>query len=668
MGHMSLRQLFGFLTGFILIAFCFFSGFAWMRMEQLQVNGPIYHAVGQGKDLVADILPPPAFIVEANLLAHQLTFVTSSEQASLLAQLEHLQRDFVTRNQFWQKQDIAAQSKSSLTAAQVPAERYFNSLTGRLIPAIKAGESARAADILKDMQSDFVAHRHMIDALVEHLSEDNKQVESQAAESIADSRWQLGGLFLLISVLCFAAAQWARIKALGLIGGELSAALYWVGRLSEGDLREQPKGSKAGSILAAFGHLTDKINSVLQGIDGTNREVGQSINQVMAVSKQISQLSNNQQQEAELVNQTTHQLQDGLNRVKHLAEDTQVRTQFAAERAQIGLSAISHIRANVGQAVEKVFNSEASMRELATATGEIHSIVSSIKAIADQTNLLALNAAIEAARAGEQGRGFAVVADEVRTLATRTGEATAHITQLVGGLNAKVDATLLTMCQVAEVVTQVQKHSDENDASVSEIAQTAQRNHAASREILLATDEQLRHVTLLNSQISGLFAALKKNDTTLKVTATISSALEKTVADLQAKIGFFKFIPLTLEDPHPNTKREHPRLRNSLLVMAGRPGMEKIQGVTADFSLGGMRLVLPTDLGAKKQDSIELEIKPPASQLKGYLSQPTIKLSGRIVRLHQEGEEIHLGITFEGLNIDQQKELELVQSFYLAAV
>ncbi|HRH76101.1 MAG TPA: hypothetical protein PK129_02045, partial [Cellvibrionaceae bacterium] len=93
MGPMSLRQLFGLLTGFILLAFCLFSGFAWLRMEQLQVSGPTYQKVVQGKDLVADVLPPPAYIIEANLLAHQLAFVTSSEQKTLLSQVEQLQRD-----------------------------------------------------------------------------------------------------------------------------------------------------------------------------------------------------------------------------------------------------------------------------------------------------------------------------------------------------------------------------------------------------------------------------------------------------------------------------------------------------------------------------------------------------------------------------------------------
>ncbi len=667
MGHMSLRQLFGLLTGFILVAFCLFSGFAWLRLEQLQISGPTYVKVVQGKDLVADILPPPAYIIEANLLVHQLAFVTSSEQKTLIAQVEQLQRDFVARNQFWQQQAIGSDIKTLLSAAQAPAERFFTAFSSRLAPALKSGETARAADILKDMQVDYTAHRQLIDKVVTQLAQVNKEIEAEAAAHVSSTRWELGGLFLVISLFCLAAAQWSRIKAIALIGGELSAALYWVGRLSDGDLRQRPDNVPADSILAAFGRVTDKMNQVLQGIDGTNREVGQSIFQVMSVSKQISQVSSDRQRGADLVNQTTQGLLTGLNRVKHLVEDTQQRTQNAASRAQQGLGAVSQIRSHVAQTVEKVLHSESCMRELAAATGEIHSIVSSIKAIADQTNLLALNAAIEAARAGEQGRGFAVVADEVRTLATRTGEATAQITQLVSGLNSKVDTTLLTMCQVAEVVTQVQTYTDENDQSISQIVQSAHHNHAASSEILQATQEQVHHLERLSQQINELFSALKFSDDTLKITSTISNALEKTVADLQAQIGFFKFIPSSLEDPHPNTKREHPRLRNSLLVMAGRPGGQMMQGVTVDFSMGGMRLATPTYLNASKQDIIDLQIKPPVDQLNAYLNRPPIQLQGRIVRVHQEGDEIHYGISFEDLEADQQRDLELVQSFYLAA-
>ncbi|RZA01535.1 MAG: hypothetical protein EOO68_10330, partial [Moraxellaceae bacterium] len=489
MGHMSLRQLFGLLTGFILFAFCLFSGFAWMRMEQLQISGPIYQAVVQGKDLVADILPPPAYIIEANLLAHQLPLASSSEQKVIIGQVDQLRRDFLARNQYWQQQNIPADIKSLLSVASAPAERFFNSLTGRLASAMQAEDAARAVEALKDMQTDYTAHRQAIDKLVLQLAVVNKEMEAQAAQTVTSTRWQLGWMFLAIAILCLAAAQWARVKVIKLVGGELSTALYWVGRLSEGDLRERPVNSVQGSLLAAFGNLTDKINSVLQGIDSTNREVGQSIYQVMSVSKQITQVSVERQRGADLVNHTSQSLVAGLGRVKHLVEDTQLSTQNAANRAQQGLNAVSQIRMHVAQTVDKVLNSETSMRELAAATGEIHSIVSSIKAIADQTNLLALNAAIEAARAGEQGRGFAVVADEVRTLATRTGDATAQITQLVSGLNSKVDATLLTMCQVAEVVTQVQTYTDENDESISEIARSAQQNHAASSEILQATQE-----------------------------------------------------------------------------------------------------------------------------------------------------------------------------------
>jgi methyl-accepting chemotaxis protein len=667
MSQLSLKSLFALLTGVLLAGFVSFGLVAWSELDRLRVNGPLYQDIVRSKDLIADVLPPPAYIIESSLMAHELVLGTAKDPQAHIARLRQLESEFTTRYTFWDKEPLPKNLQQPLQREAKPAgEAFFAALNSQLLPALAAGDKETAQQHLQNMQQHYLAHRAAVDTVVATAITLNQTLEKQAQADTTQAGVTMLLIFALASLLCLGAAWALGRRILRILGGEPSDTLAIVARLAEGDLRRWDLSPPPGSLLAGIEAVTEKMTQVMQGIDETNREVGQSIFQVVTVSKQIADASGDQQREAQAVSQATEGLRQVLGKVQQLAQDTQGYTQSAAELAQQGLGAVGQIRDNMGAAVDKVLGSEASMRELAAATSEIHTIVSSIKAIADQTNLLALNAAIEAARAGEQGRGFAVVADEVRTLATRTGEATAQITQIVGGLNTKVDGTLLTMCQVAEVVTQVQARTDDSAASIQKIAQASQDSKRASDSILDASLAQLQQLGDLDKRLQQLFATLKDSGATLNVTNTISNSLHNTVNELQNKIAYFRFDPKGA-DSHPNNKRAHQRLRNSLLVLANVPGGEKVAGVTKDFSLGGMKLAMPVDVGAKNHDLLELEIKPPANKLQGYLEQPPIHLRGRVVRISKEGTEVHYGISFDSIAPAQNKELEWVQKYYLGS-
>ncbi len=666
MSRLRLKTLFFLLLSLLLAGFMVFAWVAWHQIERLRVNSPLYQQIIQSKDLIADVLPPPAYIVEANLLAHSLVLEPEQSASATIERLRQLEREFAERNDVWRDAALPSGLSSVIQTQSRPAgEAFFTQLRQNLVPAIENKDPVKAQQALIDMQSAYIQHRSAVDDIVTQATAMHKALEADAAQKSQTGAWWLAVIFVLVSLICLGAATALGIGLFNLLGGDPADTLAVINRLADGDLRRWHLEAKPGSLLAGIEAVTRKMTQVMQGIDETNREVGQSIFQVVTVSKQIADASMDQQREAQAVTQATDGLRQVLSSVQGLAQESQDHTQKAAQLAQQGLEHMGQIRDTMGAAVDKVLGSEASMRELAAATSEIHSIVSSIKAIADQTNLLALNAAIEAARAGEQGRGFAVVADEVRTLATRTSEATAQITQIVGGLNTKVDGTLLTMCQVAEVVTQVQTRTDDSGESINQIAVAAQESKRASDSILRAAHAQLQQLADLDKRLEQLFATLKDSGATLNVTNTISNSLHNTVNELQKRIAYFKFDAKS-QDEHPNNKRAHQRLRNSLLVMACLPGGDKVAGVTKDFSLGGMKLAMPVDLGAKNHDLLELEVKPPANKLQGYLEQPPIFLRGRVVRISKEGSEVHYGISFDAIAPEQNKELEWVQRYYTA--
>jgi methyl-accepting chemotaxis protein len=663
--RISLKVTFGLVMSALLAGFLAFGVLAYTKLNLLTVEGPVYKKLVQGKDLIADILPPPAYVIESQLVLYQLAN-SPGQKNEKLAYLKKLEKDFSDRAQYWTEQNLSKNLETAIEKELIPTgTAFYKFVNDNFIPGIESGDSQKILNQLREAQALYDRHRSAVDKVVNLAVQENIDLEKDTRNQVSSGYFWLTIIFLFSISVALIVAFLASKMLLRQLGGEPLFVQSLVSELATGNLKINiDADSSRENLLNSINKMVVKFVDVVRSVDKINRDVSQSIYHVANTTKEINVSYAAQETESREVSKATDNLKELLHSVQNMTQNAQSKTQAVEEKARAGLQSIEDISRAMEKAVIKVDSSENSVRELANASTEINTIVSSIKTIADQTNLLALNAAIEAARAGEQGRGFAVVADEVRTLATKTSQATALIQNIVNDLNHKVEESLHSMTEVADVVKQTREQVKANGDSIQKIAKEAHESSEYSGEIATASSAQIEKLSALNDRLNNLYITMKSNSSTLDLVHNISDSLHKTVAALQNKIEFFKFD--SQDKPkthHPNDKRKHDRIKNSLFVNI-RLGSEKIPVLTKDFSMGGLSFSTPESLDSRMNDFLILEIKPPQKDLDTYLKQNTVPVTGKIVRIEKSGNEHLYGIEFIDLSPDAKQTLVESLKFY----
>ena len=283
---------------------------------------------------------------------------------------------------------------------------------------------------------------------------------------------------------------------------------------------------KLQQMIKKVAHVTDKVASASVELSATAEEISKGTDTLTSRASQTAAA-------VEEMNATVGQVAQNSGKAASLAQDT-VKT------AQHGGTVVSSTISGMQQLSEAVSNSATIISDLGKSSDQIGEIVRTIEDIADQTNLLALNAAIEAARAGEQGRGFAVVADEVRKLAERTTKATKEIGDMIRQIQHDTRGAVDSMQQGTQKVTAGVDLVNKTGEALSQIVRMVSESADMIRQIAVASEEQSVATQQIASDIENVAKVTKESSSGAHESAKASQDLSQLAVELQGIVGGFK--------------------------------------------------------------------------------------------------------------------------------
>uniref|UniRef100_UPI0030D7A15D methyl-accepting chemotaxis protein n=2 Tax=Pseudomonas sp. RL_15y_Pfl2_60 TaxID=3088709 RepID=UPI0030D7A15D len=311
----------------------------------------------------------------------------------------------------------------------------------------------------------------------------------------------------------------------------------------EGDLTHSldAQGNDELTALAQhFNAFTEKLRQVIkQSLDSAS-ELTQAAQSLDSVATDAHNHSQQQSQQMELVataiNQVTYAVQDVAKNAEHASSEVL----SAEQQASQGQSNIQSSLQQIGQLSAMIDNAVTVMNTLAEESTEIGSVLEVIRSIAEQTNLLALNAAIEAARAGEQGRGFAVVADEVRLLAQRTQKSTAEIQTMTERLQANSQAAVKVINESSRASQLTIEQANLAGHSLDQIAHSLKNITGLNTSIASATLEQSHVVDDINQNVTQAAGLAHENASAAQQSNKASEHVGQLAKQLSALLGQFR--------------------------------------------------------------------------------------------------------------------------------
>nr|WP_310268634.1 methyl-accepting chemotaxis protein [Pseudomonas sp. 3296] len=362
--------------------------------------------------------------------------------------------------------------------------------------------------------------------------------QSMQAELKKNSLLIIGssGLALLVGLV----AAWVITR---LIVAPLRSVILVAQQIAAGDLSatvEVTRRDEIGQLMQAMQQMGAGLSSIVSGLQAGIEQLASSAHSLSAVTEQTNLEVSSQKEETEQVATAMNQMTATVHDVARNAEEAAQAAQTADGKVESGQQVVRQSMARIEQLADSATSASSSIESLSAEIQNIGTVLSVIKSVAEQTNLLALNAAIEAARAGEQGRGFAVVADEVRALAKRTQQSTEEIERLVSALRSAAQSSVQQIQNSGELVKLAVSDALQTESALGSIAAAVSLIQQMNQQIAAAAEEQSSVAEEINRSVTSIRASADQSSLAMQGNAASSIELAQLGLELKGMVGHFR--------------------------------------------------------------------------------------------------------------------------------
>ncbi|SMC16741.1 methyl-accepting chemotaxis protein [Andreprevotia lacus DSM 23236] len=504
------------------------------------VNDEVQAVTGNALPSVEYSLLMRADILDFRNRETQLLLAKNAEEiADTLKRQQQNADDLATHEVAYAKLVNSSQEQTLFGDYQAAKTRYLKA-NQALRELVSAGKNDEAIAYFRgDDRKAFRAFLPTIDKIVEINRQEAASGSQAAHAAFSSGRLHMllwSGLILLASI---GLACWL-IPAIVLPLSRMQQTIVEIGSRLDFTRRVDVRSSdEIGLTVSAFNQLVDSVQQALRGIIGASSELSALSGSLASSSGRVSDDSARQSEASSAMAAAVEQLTTSIAQVSDSAGEALRFSEQADQHAQHGGRVIRDAVAEMETIAATIHQLAETIAHLGSQSDEISSIVRVIREVAEQTNLLALNAAIEAARAGEQGRGFAVVADEVRKLAERTSSATQDIAGKINAIQDASRAAVNGMSGAVDRVNQGVNLAGEAGRSVDAITAGARQVEAEIHTIADALKEQSEASHLLAGNVERISQMSEENSQIAGQTSQLARSLQQLADDMRGTVGRF---------------------------------------------------------------------------------------------------------------------------------
>ncbi|MCX9131305.1 methyl-accepting chemotaxis protein [Aeromonas veronii] len=436
---------------------------------------------------------------------------------------------------------VSERDRNMFAELKTAAAKYF-SAHGGLETAIRQGDIAKVQSLIKN-ESRAALEQAGQDGL--ELRKENDRVanlltkQSEASYERAKLLSTTVGALTLLFVVIVA---WLLIRQ---IRNPVMTLLEQTRQVAAGNLTSQLdmkqfSHDELGKLAQGFNEMQSNLRMLVNEVSGSVVQLGAAAEEISAVAQQSANNMGAQQHELNQLATAMNEMQATVQEVARNTNDAASAATSASDTAAQGSETVNDSIGRIEKVATAIEETALVIRQLGDDSRNIGMVLEVIQGIAEQTNLLALNAAIEAARAGEQGRGFAVVADEVRTLAKRTQDSTSQINHIISELQQRANEAGVTMQQSQDMMSETVHTAREAGASIAEISSSVNSISHMNIQIATATEEQGAVSEELNRNVVNISNASEEVATGAKQMAQACNDLNLLATQLQEVVRKFR--------------------------------------------------------------------------------------------------------------------------------